>query len=214
MVATFSTQPNPDEIVWNEFGPWIKERAERLGYADRPITEPYKGPQAISQEEQEAEAKREKEDPAIKQTNPNVVISDKDMDRIAEVCDSSPKYPRFLMKSDLNIKASGGSSDDIPRSEAGMSVLEELKQYYTAAGYKTYDDSLGLIGIEGSHPEVIDAEQIKIALTEVECKTKINAIPRLADALAELQASASEKYANELTEQKGSINRWRKQKNI
>ncbi|MFC5369426.1 hypothetical protein [Arcanobacterium bovis] len=196
---------DPDAAVWNELGPWIKERAERLGYAMRPMTKPYVGPKAMSQEEYEKSIQYEREHPVIDPDNPNSQISEQDFEKMQEECSSNPetdKYPYSAMYIP-EVGKVASSSDDFGQSAKIKAVLEELKQCYITAGYKPSEDFRG--SIEGARPEIIDAEQIKMALVEVDCKTKINAVPRVAEALAELQAPMIEKYANELVENRRRI---------
>ncbi|MBM7824328.1 hypothetical protein JOD55_000155 [Arcanobacterium pluranimalium] len=196
---------DPNDVVWNGIGPWIKERTERLGYATRPITKPYVGPKMTSPEEAAKEAQYLKEHPVIDPDNPNSQISEQDFEKMQEECSSNPetdKYPLSAMYVPEFGKVASYSSN-FEQSAKAKTVLEELKQCYIAAGYKPSEDFRG--SIEGARVEIIDAEQIKMALVEVDCKTKINAVPRFAEALAELQAPMIEKYANELVENRRRI---------
>lgn len=84
------------------------------------------------------------------------------------------------------------------RDDRAKEVFEELGACYEANGLEQKGDmSVEVVGMDA---DVINEEQVQLALTVVECKTEVDAIPRLASIWAELQAPTIHKYAAELTE--------------
>lgn len=186
----------PDwSLMWYEFGPWTVDMAEQFAFAF-PSSE--RG--LIVNGVIPAPPGYEMEDPTLVARSE---LPQEDFDAVVSTCGKNPEVLQF---NDVNLGLAGTPAESelrhtreaLMRDDRAKEVFEELGACYEANGLEQKGDMS--VEVAGMDADLINEEQVQLALTVVECKTEVNAIPRLASIWAELQAPTIHKYAAELTE--------------
>lgn len=186
----------PDwSLMFYEFGPWTEDMAERFAFAF-PSSERGLIVNGIIP----APPDYQMEDPVLVARSE---LPEEDTNAVMETCGENPEALQFNYVN-LGIVGTPAESElrdareALMRDDRAKVVFEELGTCYEENGLEQKGDmSVEVVGMDA---DVINEEQVLLALKVVDCKTEVNAIPRLADIWADLQAPTINKYAAELTE--------------
>jgi len=200
MDSTYDRRSGPVE------GPWVEANAKKFGF----ITPEADGDVRRSLHPGLEESHRFPGD----KPSANEALSEADRD-VVRACGAAPEAMRFDV---MHVRPQGpwdlalGEAHDkaFPVTDAGTTTSKETKPVED-----DYDACLRAVGVEpdpqrlgwakGAVAHVLDAQQIALALTVVQCKTQVHYAQRLADIEAELEVPIVEKYAHELTARKKKI---------
>lgn len=182
-------------LMFYEFGPWTVDMAERFAFAF-PSSERglivngiIPAPPGYQMESPVLVARSE--------------LPQEDFDAVVNTCGKDPEALQF---SDIDLGIVGTPAETelrdareaLMRDDRAKGVFEELSACYEENGLEQKSDTS--VEVVGMDADVINEEQVQLALKVVECKTEVDAIPRLAEIWADLQAPTIHKYAAELTE--------------
>lgn len=182
-------------LMFYEFGPWTEDMAEQFAFAF-PSSERGLIVNGIIPTP-----------PGYELESPILVhrseLPQEDFNAVVSICGEDPEALQF---SDISLGIVGTPAESemrdareaLMRDDRAKVVFEELGTCYEENGLEQKGDmSVEVVGMDA---DVINEEQVLLALKVVDCKTEVNAIPRLADIWADLQAPTIDKYAAELTE--------------
>ncbi|WP_249933576.1 hypothetical protein [Mobiluncus mulieris] len=184
--------------MFNELGPWTEEMANRFAYT-RPGTiadQVYNGyipmPSGFS-----------------KKTDPFDKLSLETLDTVTTKCDNSKDAKPFNQQELYKLRSPAAQEldfDAILKKLANNSnykkALEDLKQCYQEVGIRLEEKKDGkntYTEIVGVDYRKINEKQITLALKDVQCKTKVDFVNRVAQEAAKLQAPIIKKNIKEFT---------------
>ncbi|WP_441392923.1 hypothetical protein [Ancrocorticia sp.] len=163
--------------MWREFGPWTEFMASNFGFAQprsdlglmttglKPKSEDYEEP-----------------------TVPNTELSESEIGQVTETCNDDPVVMSFMETNVVDYgpwaEDLGGSADLLEGNDSANEVFDELAVCFEQQGMTMKEDSPGFP--TAATVEVIDEEQIQLALKVVDCQTSVNATERLTDIMADL----------------------------
>lgn len=177
-------------IFWR-YGPWTKPVAEKFafvppmtdgelmanGYVPRPAD--YVEPESLY---------------------PYEGLSEEDREKMRDACSSDPDVQRFLMDpersygpGEVALNDTWDQADNDPEMKA---LVEELDACFQTKGLEANPRVIG--DPKGADRNLIDEDQIDMALKTVECKDQIDFTQRVADILAKHQMDVINEHADEL----------------
>lgn len=130
---------------------------------------------------------------------PNEDISEDSRNQVFEVCNSDPEVIRFdeesLWVNGPGQEALNSEQLEVNRDQRMRELFTELSACYSEYGMEMSPTYPGFITAD---TQLINEEQITLALQTVECKARINFTQRAADIIAERQIPIIEEHAEEL----------------
>lgn len=187
----------PEYGMFNEFGPWTEELANKFGYF---------GPATKADLIANGVIPGDTGLPSTKL--PNESLTDTDTDKLKKVCKNPPHreelislseyrdYPKPLSDMQLN-----NLLPQLKKESGFVDAVADLKQCYRESNIETIpaseDNELGL-EVKGADSSVIDSQQVDLAVRDAKCKEKVDFIQRIADVVAKLQAPIIKENIDEL----------------
>ncbi len=195
-----------DRRTWPVEGPWVEKDAKKFGFLT-PVS-----PLDI-QRQTHPDVPEAQPLPGEK-GSPNAKLDDTQQE-IVQACGASPEATRFDLSHltpqgpwDLALQTAMEKTfptvdDHSITSDTTRPVEEDYDDCLQAAGAEPDPERVG--SAKGAEKSAIDAQQIALALTVVQCKTQVHYAQRLADTGARLEAPIVDKYAHELAARKAKI---------
>ncbi|MGO1590480.1 MAG: hypothetical protein ACTHW1_02005 [Ancrocorticia sp.] len=182
----------PIRDVFFIYGPWTKPIAEKFafvlpmtdgeltfnGYVPRPegFVEPPSG-------------------------NPYAKLTQEERDEYTELCGSEPEYTKYNL---LHVQSTGPGEiglqevqDKVAADRRTKDLVDELDKCFAPLGLEADPDRIGLP--KEADVDVINEDQLDMAMKTVECKDEIDFTQRLADIIAEYQMKVIDEYGAEMT---------------
>ncbi len=188
----------PEYAMFGELGPWTEEMANRFAYT---------GSQTIYDQVANGYMPEPKN---FKPRKPRPELSVEQRDVLEKKCNGTEEVKYF--ESDRFYKSSPPAAYDLlftelmqkklPESSAYQAALKNLEQCYQEVGIrqeKKKDGNNTYTAIVGVDYSKVNEQQIALALKDVQCKTKVDFINRVAQEAAKLQAPIIKKNLKEFT---------------
>ncbi|MFT0847268.1 hypothetical protein VR010_05860 [Actinomycetaceae bacterium L2_0104] len=181
----------PTRYVFWKYGPWTEAVAEKFAFVppmtDGELVANGLVPQSVDPVES----------PNL---NPYADLSEADRQKIRDACASDPDAQKFDI-----YKAQSDGPGEVELQDAWIQVdsdarmkalVEELDACFRTRGMEVDPGRIGYP--KSAEPNVINEDQIAMALKTVECKDKVDFTQRAVDILAEHQMDVIDEHADEL----------------
>ncbi|MCV0001790.1 hypothetical protein [Mobiluncus mulieris] len=188
----------PEYAMFKELGPWTEEMANRFAYtgpatlADQVANGTIPQPKDFKFEAEPPELTNEQSTLLEKKCNNTPEVKHFDEGRLDDL-----RPPAALELDFWTIKQT-----KLPKSKEYQQALKELNQCYQEVGIrqkKKKDGNNTYTVIVGADFTKVNEQQITLALKDVQCKTKVDFVNRVAQEVAKIQAPVIEKNIKEFT---------------